>query len=408
MSTWLTNVLLETGEHIKRDGRVQTKTELQHIEISSEGVIQNVIDAQEKLTGHKQINMHGKLALPPFKEMHNHLDKTYLSVGWKACKPVRNLTERLAYEAEELKALAETIEQRAAAMIELHLEHGVNHIRTHVNIDPYIRLENLKGVKNALQAYEEYLTYEIVAFPQHGLLAHEDMPSLLGRALENGATMLGALDPAGIDKDVEQSLQITMDIAKKYKVDVDMHLHDRGFIGYYTMDKWLNMVETQQFKGKTAFSHAFGLSEIPLQLQQSFAEKLQAFNVSIMSTVPISIHHTVIPIDILQAKGVDVHLGCDGFYDSWSPFFSGDIVEKVNHFCDYTGKTDERSLRRSLGLITNGLTPLSKYGEQCWPQIGDEASFVFVEASCSAEVVARLPQKRQLMHKGKFYEIEKI
>lgn len=404
MSTWLTNVLLETGEAVEDDGRVQTTTKLHHIEISDEGIIQNMILAnEEQLLGQSQIDIKGKLALPPFKEMHNHLDKTYLSIGWQACKPVRNLTERLAYEAEELASLAETVEQRAKAMIELHLENGVNHIRTHVNIDPFIGLKNLEGVKKALQQYETYLTYDIVAFPQHGILAHEEMPKLLAQALENGATILGALDPAGIDKNVEQSLQITMDLAKQYEVDVDMHLHDREYVGYYTMDKWLNMIKAQQFNGKTAFSHAFGLSGIPVALQQSFAEKLQAFDIAIMSTVPISIHHTVIPIDMLQEKDVPVYLGCDGFYDSWSPFFSGDIVEKVNHFCDYTSKSDERSLRQSLKLITNGLTPLNQQGEQCWPQVGDEASFVFINTSCSAEAIARVPKERQLMHKGKLY-----
>lgn len=62
--------------------------------------------------------MKGKLLLPAFKEMHNHLDKTYLSLPWKACVPVKNLKERLEREAQELSILATTGKQRAAAMIE--------------------------------------------------------------------------------------------------------------------------------------------------------------------------------------------------------------------------------------------------------------------------------------------------
>ena len=52
-------------------------------------------------------------------------------------------------------------------------------------------------------------------------------------------------------------------------------------------------------------------------------------------------------------------------------------------------------------FMTQGITPLDANGHQVWPVDGDEASFVFAKASCSAEVVARVPQNRQLMHQGK-------
>ncbi|MFD2831420.1 amidohydrolase [Corticicoccus populi] len=399
MSRWLKNVRLETGESRHSDGTVKTETELFNIEISEDGVIQTLVPSLEH-TETDGMDMGGRLALPPFKEMHNHLDKTYLSLGFRACRPVKNLSERLKLEAAELETLAETVEQRASAMIELHLKNGVNHIRTHVNIDPFIKLKNLEGVKRALESYKEYLTYEIVAFPQHGLLLHEEMPDLLREALQSGAGILGGLDPAGIDGNVEKSLEMTMEIAKEYGVDVDMHFHDRGHIGYYTMDRWLDMVSAEDYQGKTTFSHAFGLSQLQPGVQQNFARKLKQYDVSIMSTIPISVNHKVIPIDILKENGVAVGLGCDGFYDSWSPFVSGDIMEKVNHFCDYTGKSTERVLRNSLGLITGGITPLDDKGNQQWPKPGDEASFVFTDVSCSAEAVARLPEDRQLMHRG--------
>ncbi|WP_025784616.1 amidohydrolase [Sporosarcina sp. D27] len=403
MSTWLRNVRLEIGETTYEDGSIQTVTDLFHIQVAKEG-IQTILLATENIPVEDAIDMEGKLALPAFKEMHNHLDKTYLSLGWRACRPVKNLSERLALEAVELEELAETAEQRASAMIEMHLSNGVNHIRTHVNIDPFIKLKNLEGVKKALKAYEDYLTYEIVAFPQHGLLAHEEVPDLLRQALASGATILGGLDPAGIDKDIEKSLQLTMDIAKEYDVDVDMHLHDRGQVGFYTMDKWLDMVKEQDYMRSTAFSHAFGLSKLTPPMQKRFSKKMREHNVEIMSTIPISINSQLIPIDIMRAEGVKVALGCDGFYDSWSPYVPGDVLEKVHNFCDYTGKSDERSLRESLSLITQGVIPLNGEGVQVWPMVGDEASFVFVDASCSAEAVARLPKDRQLMQKGMLYK----
>ena len=74
--------------------------------------------------------MKQKLALPTFKEMHNHLDKTYMTLDWKACTPVANLKERLDLEAQELSILAGSAQQRATKMIETLLQSRSTHIRT--------------------------------------------------------------------------------------------------------------------------------------------------------------------------------------------------------------------------------------------------------------------------------------
>lgn len=111
----------------------------------------------------------------------------------------------------------------------------------------------------------------------------------------------------------------------------------------------------------------------------------------------------LLPIDALQKADIFVGIGCDGFYDSWSPYVSGDVVEKLRNYCDYTGKSNEQALRQSLSLITNNLTPLDENGQKQWPEVGDTASFVFTDAVCSAQVAARIPEKRILMHEGNFY-----
>ena len=87
-------------------------------------------------------------------------------------------------------------------MVQHYINNGHTDIRTHVNVDPVIKTKHLEIAERVLKSFQDQITYEIVAFPQHGLLAHEDMPSLLREALESGATKLGRLDPAGIDKNI--------------------------------------------------------------------------------------------------------------------------------------------------------------------------------------------------------------
>ncbi|MGG2105443.1 amidohydrolase [Lysinibacillus pakistanensis] len=401
MKQWLTNVLLETGEYIKENETVGTKVELFNLEIT-DGFISQIISAAQPIDSSQQVtDMKGKLLLPAFKEMHNHLDKTYLSLPWKAVVPAKNLKDRLEKEARELPILATTGKQRALAMIEKIISNGTNHIRTHVNIDPYIGLKNLEGVLAALDDYKDIVTAEVIAFPQHGLL-QDDVPKLLREALRNGATMIGGLDPAGIDNTIERSLYETMDIAHEFNVDVDIHLHDGGHVGYYTIDKWIDIVEEANYRGRTAISHAFALGDVSLMEQHTIADRLVQQQIKIMSTIPFNINRVMPPIDLLSAHGVDVHFGCDGFYDSWSPYGSGDVLEKATTFADITRKLDERSIRQVLKYITNGITPLNTDGQMVWPNVKDEASFVFFDAVSSAEVIARRPIDRVVMSKGKF------
>ncbi|MGB6408137.1 MAG: amidohydrolase, partial [Planococcus donghaensis] len=349
-------------------------------------------------TGIKTMDAKGLLGLPSFKEMHNHLDKTYLSLDWKACQPVANLKQRLNLEAIELEELSETVEQRATAMIQFLQSKGVTHIRTHVNIDPYIGLKNLEGIRSVLEAHSDQLSYEIVAFPQHGLL-NGDVPGLMKKAMRSGATMVGGLDPAGIDRNIEKSLDTMMNIATEFDADIDIHLHDSGQVGYYTTEKLIELTKQAQWQNRVAISHAFNLGESPIAQQEKIAKELAEVGMAIMSTVPIT--KTMPPVAILDQQGVDVHFGCDGFYDSWSPYGSGDLLEKASLYSEVYRKSDERGLANSLKFITNGITPLSGTGDVVWPTVGDDADFVFVEASCSAEAVARTPERKAVVFRGK-------
>jgi cytosine/adenosine deaminase-related metal-dependent hydrolase len=396
---WLENVKLETGYSLLENGAHKTETALFSIKVEDG----NFREFQEQPfsipSGEKKIDAAGLLALPTFKEMHNHLDKTYLSLDWKAPIPVKNLKERLHFEALELEELAPTTKQRASKMIEMILSKGSTHIRTHVNIDPYIGLKNLEGIKEALENYKDSLSCEIVAFPQHGMLQHEEVIPLMKEALRSGATIVGGLDPAGIDKNIEKSLYETMNLAKEFNADIDIHLHDHGHVGFYTIDKLVEMVEEAKWQDRAAVSHAFSLGDVPETQAKEMAQRLGKNGVAIMSTIPIN--RVIPPIDLLDKHNVPVYLGCDGFFDSWGPFGNGDVLEKVKRYCEKTKRIDEKTLAYSLKWAAGGKIPLSATGEMQWPKAGEEASFVLMEASCSAEAIARLPKRQAVYFKGK-------
>lgn len=397
---WLTNVRLESGYRYEEGLVAGTETEICHLLIE-DGKISEIMSAVTTIDSDlpKQ-DARNLLALPSFTEKHFHLDKTYLGGPWKASKPAKNLIERLEWEANELPALSKTTRERAEQLLDLILQSGSTHIRTHVNIDPYIGLKNLEAIRMALESFKGKLSYEIVAFPQHGLLRTQ-VGDLMRQALREGATLVGGVDPAGVDGNVEASLQQMMEIAVEANADIDLHLHDSDYLGAYTMNRLAGLTEEASWQGRVAVSHAFGLGGVPIEQAEEMADVFAALGITVISAVPIRFDVHIPPIPMLQKKGVEVAIGCDSMFDCWAPFGNADILERASRLAERFRWLDECSLAQSLGFITGGKTPLNQEGKRLWPKLGDEANIVFAKAGCSAEAVARKAKRSAVMFRGK-------
>lgn len=393
----LKNVLLETG-YIRENGQVKaTETNTFHLKIE-EGRIAEVIDSQQALPKNvRTMDGKGLLVLPAFKEKHVHLDKTYMGEPWRACVPASSVIERSTIEKNILSSIETSTVDRAKNLLDILLRHGSTSIRTHVDIYPEVGLENLSGVKTALADYEQQVDSEIVAFAQHGLL-YGNTVGLMREAVRNGAGLVGSVDPATVDLNIEASLVQLMDIAVEGNVGIDLHLHDPSYLGTFTMKRLAALTIEAGWQGKVAISHAFGLGDVTLSEARTVAESLKEAGVSIVSSVPIG--RNIPPVSLLADVGVNVSLGNDNIYDSWWPTGNGDVLERLGRLVEINRWTDEFSLSQALRFITDGITPLTTTGEQVWPVKGDVASFVLADAKCTAEAVARRAKRTAVFHKG--------
>jgi cytosine/adenosine deaminase-related metal-dependent hydrolase len=394
---WLTNARLESGYEVQDGVITGTKTEIRHIFIEN-GKIAKIVASNTTLTDQwPQHDVKGLLLLPSFIEKHCHLDKTLLGERWRSVTPVSSIFERLAIEKATLPSLDTLTQDRAERLLDIYLKSGVTHVRTHVDIYPEVGLDNLEAVQQALRAFEGKLSYEIVAFPQHGLL-HSKSTELVRQALRNGANLVGGVDPATVDGDIEASLQELVGLAVDANAGIDLHLHDANQLGIFTMKRLAQLTIEAGLQGKVAISHAFGLGDISPSQAQEMGDLLADAGVAIITSVPIG--RKFPPVGLLHESGVEVFVGCDNIFDVWSPFGNGDVLERAGRLAEISGWVDERALAQALQYITGGTTPLNHDGEQVWPQVGDVASIVFVEASCSAEAVARRSKRVATMFHG--------
>ncbi|HBZ83794.1 MULTISPECIES: amidohydrolase [Brevibacillus] len=394
---WLTNVRLETGYRRENGVVAGTDASLFHILIK-DGKFARIAQATETLADDlPQKDAKGLLALPSFIEKHVHLDKTLLGEPWRAVIPVANIIERCEIEKRALPALPTTTQERAENLLSVLLSYGSTHVRTHVDIYPEAGISNLESVQAALATYANRVTHEIVAFPQHGLLRTDAQP-LLREALRQGATHVGGVDPATVDGDLEQSLHQMMELAVEANAGVDLHLHDPGHLGTFTMKRLAAMTVDAGWQGRVAISHAFALGDIPVPEAEEMATILREAGITIISSVPFS--RAIPPVSLLHQNGVDVALGCDNIFDTWQPYGNGDVLERLWRLAERNRWLDELALSQSLRFITGGKTTLDANGTQLWPAVGEEASLVLVEASCSAEAIARRADRQAVFFKG--------
>jgi cytosine/adenosine deaminase-related metal-dependent hydrolase len=392
----LKNVRLETGFVYEEDEVIGTKTELFTIEIE-EGKIKAILPNKPNATA---IDAKGLLLLPAFKDMHIHLDKTFYGGPWQARrKKNRTVQDMIAYEQQVLPEMLKSSTQRAEKLIELLQSQGSNFARSHVNIEPTSKLDSLKNLQQALENKKESFDAELVAFPQHGIFRSQS-EQLMKEAATMDIDFIGGLDPNTIDGNIGKSMDFMVQLALDHDKGIDIHLHEGGEGGLKTVEYLIDRVnENPVLKGKTFISHSFVLAKLEKRKLEEIAEKLAHAKIGIISTIPFG--SMIMPIPTLYRYGVDVRTGNDSIIDHWNTFGSGSVLQKANLMAQLYGYSTELELSRCLKLATHNILPLDDKGQQQWPQVGDKADLVLVDASCSAEAVSRISPVKALLHRGK-------
>lgn len=397
---YLDNVLLEAGFHFEGSVPVSTRTELKTLEIK-DGKIVALRDNKSRADATlPHYDAGGKLMLPTMRDMHIHLDKTFYGGPWRSLNRPAGTTiqDMIRLEHKLLPELQPYTQERAEKLIDLIQSKGSTIARSHCNIEPTSGLKNLENLQAVLARRSAGFECEIVAFPQHGLLLSKSEP-LMREAMQAGAHYVGGLDPTNVDGAMEKSLDTMFQIALDYDKGVDIHLHETSPAGVAAVNYMVDTVEkTPELKGKLTISHGFALAMLNEQQVDALATRMAAQQIAIASTVPIGTMH--MPLKQLRDKGVFVMTGTDSVIDHWSPYGLGDMLEKANLYAQLYIRPNEQTLSRALGFATGDVLPLNDKGERVWPKAQDDASFVLVDASCSAEAVARISPRTATFHKG--------
>ncbi|GGJ11350.1 amidohydrolase family protein [Neoroseomonas lacus] len=341
----------------------------------------------------------GMLLLPGFVEGHTHLDKTtFHEADWLVNTVGPRIIDKIDHEREWRARTGHDAGAASLAMARAFLAAGTTRIRSHVDVDTEAGTRHVERVLETRAAMQGVQEIQIVAFPQSGVLGRQGTEAALDAALAMGADIVGGLDPCAIERDPVRHLDIVFGLAEKHAKPVDIHLHEQGSMGAFSLELILERTRALGMQGKVVVSHAFCLGDIPERERDALLVQMAALGVAIATTAPPS--RPVPLVAPCLAAGLTIFGGNDGIRDTWTPYGSPDMLERAmlvglrNNF----RRDDEIALAfdcvSAAGAAGCGFTA---YGLDA----GARADLVLVEARSLAEAVVARPTRKLVVTGGR-------
>lgn len=283
------------------------------------------------------IDCAGYLVTTPFVESHIHLDSV-LAAGQPRFNESGTLFEGIQIWGERKGSLTrEDVQARALEALRLMATHGVLYVRTHVDVtEP--RLIALDALLELREQVRDWMTLQIVAFPQDGIYSRPENEGLLEEALRRGADAVGGIPHYELTReDGVRSIHRIFDLAEQYDRLIDVHCDEVDD----DQSRFLEVIVAEAIKRgngeRVSASHttAFG------SYNDAYAYKLMGFlrrtNINFIANPLINItlqgrmdtypkRRGLTRIKELWQNGVNVSLGQDCIYDPWYIFGTGSMI----------------------------------------------------------------------------------
>ncbi|MFI0843751.1 amidohydrolase family protein [Mesorhizobium sp. IMUNJ 23232] len=356
------------------------------------------VSAVAQPNGAKIIDGEGAILLPGFVEAHTHLDKTLYGMPWNPNAVGSTLVEKITNERNSKARLGLDPARQSARQVALSVANGSTHIRSHVDIDTEHGLKGVEGVMATREKYADVIDLEIVAFPQSGMLIRQGTRELMDEALSLGAEVVGGLDPCSMDLDPKGHLNVIFGLAEKHGKPIDIHLHELGELGAFSMRLIIDRTRAHAMAGKVTVSHAFCLGHNDYLAIGRLLDDLAEAGIHIMTTGPAG--YPCPPLIRTLDAGITVCSGSDGIRDCWSPYGNADMLERAIFLGMRNDLDRDADIRRAVEVVTVGgakAMNVERYGLAA----GDTADLVLIDGETLAEAVVSRRLRPLTMKRGK-------
>ncbi|MEZ4573290.1 MAG: amidohydrolase, partial [Thermomicrobiales bacterium] len=276
---------------------------------------------------------------------------------------------------------------------------GTTHIRTFVDIDTDVGLKCFEGVLQTREDLQDALDIQIVAFPQSGMLIRPGTVELMEEAMRSGAEVVGGLDPSTIDRDPKGHLDTIFDMAERYDADIDIHLHEPGDLGAFSVELIAERTKALGWQGRVVISHALCLGGIDESYLDQLIELLLEHDIAVMSHGPSGLR-PVPAVKRLYEAGVRMCTGNDGIRDSWGPLNMPDMLLRSFLIAYRNNLRRDDEIEMVIDIATHSSAQvIGSEGYGLEPDCS--ADFVLVDGETHVEAVIERPDRWLVVKRGR-------
>ncbi|MDV7105854.1 cytosine deaminase [Vibrio sp. TH_r3] len=344
------------------------------------------------------IDAQQQLICAPLVEPHIHLDAV-LTAGEPRWNKSGTLFEGIECWAERKPMLNEQdVQSRVLKAAELLISHGVQYIRTHVDVtDP--DLAALKAIVPLKKTLAPYLDLQIVAFPQEGILSFPNGKALMEQALHIGADVVGGIPHFEFTREYGvESMRWVMDLAKKHNKLVDVHCDEIDDGSSRFLEVLATAALETGMKGKVTASHTVAMHSYNNAYCSKLFRLLKMSGINFVSCPTENTHlqgrfdtfpkrRGITRVKELRDAGINVALAQDSIQDPWYSLGNGKLLRQVDfalHACHMMGYDD---FKTALDFITDNGAQVMNITDKYGIEIGKPANFIILQGQDDATVI---------------------
>lgn len=359
----------------------------------------------------QEIKAHHHLISPPFVESHIHLDSA-LTAGEPRWNQSGTLFEGIEIWRDRKQSLSlEEVKARAIKALKLQASQGVLFVRTHADVSEY-NLMALQALLEVRDQVKDWITVQVVAFPQDGIYGSTNNEKLIEKALELGADVVGGIPHYEMTRDDGiKSVYRIFELAQKYNKLIDIHCDEIDD----EQSRFLEVVAACAIRSEmsekvtashtTAFgsynnAYAFKLMGLLKRSQINFIAN-PLINITLQGrTDTYPKRRGVTRVKELWQSGLNVSLGHDCIQDPWYNLGTGNMLDVANmavHVCQMTGLPEINACYEM--ITTNGAKTLN-LGHNYGIEVGKPANLIILDADTPYEAIRRRATVRYVISQG--------
>lgn len=345
----------------------------------------------EAVADEQVIDAAGKLMVPPFVDPHVHLDST-MTAGDPERNETGTLFDGIRIWSDRKETLShEDVKQRAVQALRTQAAHGLQFVRSHVDVtDP-----NLTALKALLEVREEvnpWMTLQLVAFPQEGILSFPGGKELMIKAAEMGVDAIGAIPHFEFTREYSvESLHFAFEVARKYGLLIDAHTDEIDDPASRGLETMATLALETGLKEKVTASHTTAMGSYNDAYVYKLMRLLKMADINFVSNPLINMYlggrfdtypkrRGLTRVKELDAEGINVAFGEDDIKDPWYPMGNGNMMDVLHmglHATQIMGYTE---IMNSYRFITKNGARTMQVQDSYGIEVGKPANFLIFNA----------------------------